>query len=242
MIGLPLSRYNAIRSRLLVLFNILNNRLFEVWLTPQMMMSLEDMRDRPEYTQEGFANDTGYYTEYQNRHMKIPMIIDILPNMASEADIGFNNPTRVIPEIYESIQEYLQLWCELYRKAPEFPCPPMEELRKLELLAYTLFGQYKRIKPYQERREQRMAFKNSQAADKRGVLGLMALLGMKAMGHNDQDGISFISHLDEIHGNVISDDLSFNHHPVITQKAVVDSLAAPTKQADLGEWIFNPRS
>lgn len=237
--SLPLSRYKFIRQRLIELYNILNNKTFAVFLTPKMLMNLDQLRDRVEYWQEGFVNDTHYFEDYQERMLKIPKIIDLLPNMVSEDELGFRNPNRVVPEIYESIQEYIQLWCELYRNAPEFPTPSMDELRKLELLAYTLFGMYKRIKPYLQNAEARNAARDGQEAYKRNLAALAGLLRFTPMGHDDDDGLSFISHLDEIAPVSYSpNDLSFNAHPVIATKAIADSLADNNVTHELGDWYF----
>lgn len=237
--SLALSRYNVIRERILFLFNILNNRLYTVCLTPTMLMSIDDLRDRPEYTQEDFLNDAGYYEEYQERTFTIPRIIDILPNMVSEKQLGFRNANVAITEIYESIQEYLQLWCELHNKASEFPLPPMDELRNLELLAYTLFADYKSIKGYNDTKYLYRSVKDEEEANRRGLMGLMGLMGMNAIGKGDEDGISFISHLDGIQQtNYGSSTLSLNDNPIITKKAVVDSLSAPESITNLGDWVF----
>lgn len=239
--SLPLSRYNFIRSRLIELYNILNNRLYGVYLTPKMMMTLDQLRDRVEYTQEGFANDFHYLEDYQERKLTIPKIIDLLPNMVSEDELGFRNPNKVVVEIYESIQEYIQLWVELYRNAPEFPTPSLDELRQLELLAYTLFGKYKRIKPFLQNAETRRFAKDADTAHKRNLAVLASLLSFTPMGHDD-GGISFISHLDDIQPSpMMGDGMEFNAHPVIASKAVADSLIStptPDISHELGDWFF----
>lgn len=238
--SLALSRYNSIRERILFLYNILNNRLYTVCVTPTMLMSIDDLRDRPEYSQDDFLNDTGYYEEYQERTFTIPRIIDILPNMVSEKQLGFRNANHAVTEIYESIQEYLQLWCELYNKAPEFPLPPMDELRNLELLAYTLFSDYKAIKGYTNNKHLYRSVKDEQEANRRGLMGLMGLMGLNAIGKGDgDDGISFVSHLDSIQQtNYGSIDVPLSDNPIITRKAVVDSLSTPDSVHNLGEWVF----
>ena len=237
--SIPLSRYNTIRTRLIELYNILNNRSFDVWVTPAMLMSLEELRDREEYSQEGFVGDPNYYNEYQVRRMNVPRIIDILPNLSSEKDLGFREPQIVIPLIYESIQEYICLWCELFKKAPEFPTPSIDELRKLELLAYTLFNFYKRIKPYLDKKKLRELGGDVQEIDKRNLMQLSALFSINAMGTPKAE-ISFVSHLDELFGDdTLNPGLSLSEQPYITNKAVADSLAAQDTPEDLGPWLFN---
>ncbi|MNM24603.1 hypothetical protein D3C81_350360 [compost metagenome] len=237
--SIALSRYNYIRERLITLFNVINNRTFPVYITPLMMMSLDEMRDRPEYHQDGFVNDNEFYSTHQVRKLKCPAIIDILPNLSSEKDLSFQNANEVIPQIYESIQEYISLWCELRVNAPEFTTPSTEELRKLELLAYSLFGRYKKIKPYLDKMKHKQVAADNADAEKRNILSLMALFGMKAIGTNN-DELSFVSHLDELEGGDVT-ALSFENQPMITAKAVADSLTnieTPQTIQDLGDWIF----
>jgi len=236
-VSLPLSRYNFIRDRIFFLFNILNNRLYAVYVTPKMLMSIEELRDRPEYTQDGFVNDPNHYDEYQERLYKIPQIIDILPNLVSEKELGFRDPNNAIVEIYESIQEYLQLWCELFHKAPEFPLPPMDELRNLELMAYSVFGEYKRIKSYLNNAHVYRKVIDEKAANRANLLGLAQLFGMAAAGSTTEDGISWFSHLDGIQQAEFG-GTSFADHPILTNKAVADSLATPDSVHNLGEWVF----
>lgn len=239
--SLPLSRYNAIRERLIFLYNICNNRTYPIFITPEMMMSIDELRDRPEYKQEDFINDSEYYQEYQERRLTIPKIIDILPNLVNEKQLGFRRPTETLVEIFESIQEYNQLWCELYSKAPEFPTPPLSELRNLELLAYTIFPYYRLIKSYSNNKHLHVKLVDEQASHKANLMGLAQLLGMSAIGSGDSSGISWISHLDTMMGNETSEYESYNHHPVIAQRAVADSLAAPSQNQsvhNLGEWEF----
>lgn len=235
--SLPLSRYNFIRERLLFLFNILNNRLYTVFVTPKMLMSIEELRDRPEYTQEGFVNDPGQYDEYQERLFKIPQIIDFLPNLVSEDELAFREPNHNIVEIYESIQEYLQLWCELYSKAPEFPLPPMDELRNLELMAYTIFTKYRSIKSFLNNRKFTTTLIDEKAAEKANLMGLAALFGMSGLGAEEKSGINWISHLDGIQPGEYGGG-GFGDHPILTHKAVADSLASPESVHNLGEWTF----
>lgn len=235
--SLPLSRYNFIRERLLFLFNILNNRLYTVFVTPKMLMSIEELRDRPEYTQEGYANDPGQYDEYQERLYKVPQIIDFLPNLVSEDELAFRDPNHNIVEIYESIQEYLQLWCELFNKAPEFPIPPIDELRNLELLAYTIFAKYRAIKSFLNNAHLYRKAVDEKAANKANLAGLAQLLGMSAIGTGEKSGVHWVSHLDEIQPGDYGAN-SFNDHPIFTNKAVADSLASPEGVHNLGEWTF----
>ena len=234
--SLPLSRYNTIRERLIFLHNILQNRTYVVYATPKMLMSLDQLRDRTEYSQENVVGDSTYYDEYQERKLTIPKIIEILPNLISEKELGFRKPNTVVVEIYESIQEYLRLWVELNNAAPEFKLPPIDELRNLELMAYTIFNEYKRIKHHLNNRHRYEKQTDSDETMRANLLGLGRLLGMAAIGKGEGDEISFISYLDDLYSN---NNPSFNYdsfadHPIISQKAVVDSLSSN----ELGEWVF----
>ena len=174
--AMTLSRYREVREKLVKLYRILSYQTFPVYITPTALMSVEELRTRPMYSREGFANDVDYYSRHELRHMQIPNIIDIIPNLTSENDIGFQNPNESLVMIYESIQEYIALWVEIMRDAPEFQHPPIEELRSLEDLAYLVYGGYEKIKPYLNRMSDYRAYEDDKVLKARGLGGLVALL------------------------------------------------------------------
>ena len=196
--SLSLSRYNEVRNQLIKLHNILNNRAFDIWIAPRSLMTLEEIEGRFTYSQEGIIGDTQFFETHQLRKMKIVQIIDILDNLETEKDIGYGNPNVTVVTIYESIQEYIQLWCEMMRETPEFPHPSYDELRSLENVAYLVYGTYKTIKPYLKRKELNAHYHSEQRLNKRGLSGLGALFmttRFDRLRRDDQTG--FISYLDE---------------------------------------------
>jgi hypothetical protein len=230
------SRYNALRLRVFKLFNILNNRQYEVWVTPATLMTLEQMRDREQYRQEGFANDNTYYSEFQVRRMKVPQIIDLLPNVTGPNDLGFRDANDTVVEIYESIQEYISLWCEMMTNAPEFPTPPTTELRYLETLAYHLFPMYKKIKPFKMTHDINKQMREDEALNRKGLMGL----GMLFSYNKKLDDISFVSHLDALQNTDFATSENFMlDRPAVPTAALADSLAKlETHGNDTTEWLF----
>lgn len=232
------SRYNQIRERIFFLYNIINNRAFPTWIAPKTLMDIDQLRGRYESKQDGYANDAGYYDNHQNRKMTCPQIIDILPNLTTADDLGFSNANVVVPQIYESIQEYIALWCEITNNAPEFKTPPMYELRWLETLAWHLFPMYKRIKPFIIDNDIEKQMLTDKALNRRGLVGLSMLFDYtKKKGE-----ISFVSHLDGLQDRdfVTSDSfLAGADRPIMPSSAVVDSLSKLESNDSLtADWIF----
>ena len=191
------SRYEWVRERLIFLYNIVQHRTYKIWIAPEKLMSLDELRGRPTYKQEGFANDEDFYTEKQMRPYRIPQMLNLLGNIQSIHDFGFERPTKSIVEIYESIIEYISLWCEIYKNAPEFKTPSFQELRELENFAYILFSEYKRIKPFVKREGNKLLYANDATLESKGLAGLHALFTRISMHGGQQEAdISFYSYLD----------------------------------------------
>lgn len=231
------SRYNYVRERIFELFNVINNRAFPLWVAPKSLMDIDQLRGRYEAKQEGYANDAGYYDNHQVRKMTCPQIIDLLPNLTSPDDLGFNNANEVVPEIYESIQEYLMLWCEITTNAPEFSTPPMQELRWLESLAWYLFPMYKRIKPFVLDDDIDKQIKTERALNRVGLAGLSMLFSLS----KQKGEISFVSHLDGLQDSsdfISVDTFLGEQRPTMTPSVVVDSLSQLEAPPEHSEWIF----
>lgn len=192
------SRYEFIRDRLITLYDLVQHRTFRIWIAPEKLMSLDQLRSRPTYTQEGFANDTDFYTEKQMRLYRIPQILDLLGNIQTVHDFGFEKPSKTIVEIYEGLTEYIALWCELIKNT-DFKSPTFQELRELENFTYLLFSEYKRIKPFVKREADRKTYAHDEQLEGKGLAGFRALFGSSSLlGKGGTDEISFYSHLDEI--------------------------------------------
>jgi len=194
---MPLERYGEVRARLIELYDICFLKLFDVWIAPEKLLSLDQIRSRPTYHKEGFVNDTDYYTTRQKRRYKIPQIFDLLTNIESVHDFGFEKPTKTIVEVYDAIQEFIGLWCEIARNAPECKRPEFSELRKLENLAFILFTEYKRIKPFKTREINNKRLEQETELNGKGLAGFAALfLGDSAINSHRITDLSFFSHLD----------------------------------------------
>ncbi|MNG47141.1 hypothetical protein D3C79_50080 [compost metagenome] len=198
------ARYDFVRKRLISLYNIVQHRGYRVHIAPEKMMTLDQIRTRPTYTQEGFANDHDFYSEKGMRVMKIPQILMYMENFQSAEDIVFERYNKSVIEVYEGLTEYIALWCEIIKNAPDFKAPTFAELRELESLAYLLFNVYKRIKPFVKREKERKQYEQDTQLEGAGLAGFRALFGMSSMVeqviHGSKDGISFYSPLDELMG------------------------------------------
>lgn len=194
---MPLERYGEVRARLIELYDICMLRLYNVWVAPEKLLSLDQVRSRPSYHKEGFSNDDDFYTTQQKRRYTIPQICDLLTNIESVHDFGFERPGKTIVEIYDSIQEFIGLWCEIARNAPECKRPEFSELRKLENLAFILFQEYRRIKPFKSREHNSKRLEQEAELNGRGLAGFAALfLGDSVMNTPRNGELSFFSHLD----------------------------------------------
>lgn len=194
---MPLERYGEVRERLIVLYDICFLRLYDVWIAPEKLLSLDQVRSRPTYHKEGFSNDEDFYTTQQKRRYKIPQIFDLLTNIESVHDFGFEKPGKTIVEIYDSIQEFIGLWCEIARNAPECKRPDFSELRKLENLAFILFNEYKKIKPFKKRELNKQRYSQDEELNGKGLAGFAALFSSNsAVNTHRIDDLSFFSHLD----------------------------------------------
>lgn len=231
--SLFLDRYKEIRTRLIKLHKVISNRLYKVYVTPAMRMTVEQIRDRTEYTQEGFVGDSNYFNEYQPIDLTMAGIIDILPNLVNERDLGFMEAHKSVVDIYESIQEYLQLWVELRSKAPEFKIPPINELRNLECLSYSIFPIYKKIKGYLNNTIYLKPVTTEEEAANYAMMTLESLFGMSAIGRSKDNRINFVSHLNYIDGG---DELT-NAPDVLSRLAISDSIAQDSVH-NLGSWAF----
>lgn len=231
------SRYEFLRNRANELFNILNHRGYEVWIAPRTTMSIEQLRDRYELKREGFANDTDFFSTPQKRIMKVPQLIDILPNISSlsKSEIGFGRPNYAVVEIYETIQEYIALWCEFLNNAPEFGSPPRSELRLLEGLAFYLFPLYKEIKPFRQKQDVIQQMRDERAVNKVGLMGLSMLFNYSGV----DDDFSFVSHLDALEGkNHHSDPDMGNGYIPTPPRGLTDGLGSLPMADTTTEWIF----
>lgn len=242
------ARYEVVRARLIELYNILSFQTYPVWIAPETLMTTEQLRGRYEQRNEGFANDVNYFTEPQLRELRIPKLMGMLENIDSHEKLGFSNANRVVVEIYESIQEYLSLWCEIIRTNC-WRYPPMEELRKLENIAYLIYPKYKVIKPFKVNQEIREKYRDDAMHNAQGLMGMGALFMMHRMGTGKgEEDYSFVSHLDDLNSapeflpstNYQQNQAPgwFNHAPASTSP-MGDSLLSPEVKGGNPDWLFD---
>ena len=240
---LDLKRYNYIREEIFRLYNILNNRLYPVRVTPVMMMTVEELRNRETFTRDDAVGDPHSYEDYQEIQMECHRIVKILPNLVKERDLGFARPNDHIVEIFESAQSYLRLWVELVTNATEFRPPPLDELRDIESLAYCLYPEYKKIKQYLLVRDSYLTKEDQAKKVEDGFMSLAALFGMTPHDLAKKDNLDFISHLEGLgidtgRSTVTQEDFSALS-ALNSAGSVSDGLFAPEAPVDLPNWSFN---
>lgn len=235
------SRYEAIRQRIFKLYNILQNRVYKVGVTPAMTMDMDELRDRELITRDDVLGDHLFFEEYQFRDMTIPNIMDILQYLQSNEEIPFQDANTAVIEIYESIQEYIQLFVEIAMSAPEFRTPPLDELRRLESVAYLIFPTYRKVKKYHAIKDMYRSKKevNDMATSFNALAGLFGITsGEQGPG---KDNIVFISHLDHWLGNSAPHYVDVKaiqqlQSPQTMTDSLFSSTEAPTQ---FPEWTFN---
>ena len=240
---LDINRYHYLREEIFRLYNILNNRLYPVRVTPVMMMTVEELRNRETFTRDDAIGDPTMYEDYQEIQMECWRIIKILPNLVKERDLAFAKPNDHIVEIFEAAQNYLRYWVELVTNATEFRPPPLDELRDIEALAYCLYPEYKKIKQYLLVRDSYLTKEDQAKQVEDGFMSLAALFGMMSGGEGKKDNLDFISYLEDLgidtgRSTVSQEDFSALQSigPV---HSVNDGLFAPEAQSELPNWTFN---
>jgi hypothetical protein len=240
---LTLSRYNQIREEIFRLYNILNNRLYPVRVTPVMMMTVEELRNRETFTRDETIADPTRYEDYQEIRMECHRMIEILPNLVKERDLGFANPNDHIVEIFESAQNYLRLWVELVTNATEFRPPPLDELRAIESLAYCLYPEYKKIKQYLLVRDSYKTKEEQAQHVEDGFMSLAALFGMTSHDMAKKDSLAFISHLEDLGIDTGRSTVSQEDYDVLQSitpvNTINDGLFSPEVSSELPNWTFN---
>lgn len=240
---LDINRYHHLREEIFRLYNILNNRLYPVRVTPVMMMTVEELRNRETFTRDDAIGDPTMYEDYQEIQMECWRIIKILPNLVKERDLAFARPNDHIVEIFEAAQNYLRYWVELVTNATEFRPPPLDELRDIEALAYCLYPEYKKIKQYLLVRDSYLTKEDQAKQVEDGFMSLAALFGMMSGGEGKKDNLDFISHLEGLgidtgRSTVTQEDFSVLQS-IAPVQSINDGLFAPEVQSELPNWTFN---
>lgn len=202
---MELSRYTKLREELIEGYTKIRYRPYEVWIAPKSLMSLDEIRERSNFSFEGTEGDPDYFEREEKRTMTMLKMIQNLNNFESFNAINFQRPNTDIIDIYETIQRYILNWCTIIRQVPEYGKIHLTELKRLENLAYVLFDRYRVIKPfvvgYKQRQEDKLLTTRSEA-EREGMVGLALLLGRESLFNSQsrfrKDDDSFISHVDQL--------------------------------------------
>ncbi len=188
-----ISRYQHIRSRLIDLHAQLSLQPYQIYLPRQFLYTLDELDEIERVSFDGGNYDKGELTRPQLHQFTVADLIDIIPNLDKPGRMGYKTPNRDSIIIYESVQEYISLWCEIISQCPEYSHPPLEELYGLEGVAKWAYYTYADAKAYVTYKEE----KNQMAQTYRDpiVNVLMALSTGGKLGNGQQEE-SFISHLD----------------------------------------------
>lgn len=196
--SMSFERYTRVRERLIELYEIIVGRIYEVWIAPASLMSIEQIRNRETITLGDSSTYDDEYTDYQKRRLTIKMICDKLDTINSHRDIGFIDANNSVVEIYESVQEYIRLWLEIRRDIEHFQTATIDELRRLEGIAYLVFPIYKQVKSFSNKLKLKEMTETSKSEGAYGLAGLGSIMMVESMGGPKLlEEISFVSHIDD---------------------------------------------
>lgn len=236
-------RYEEVYKRLLKLYRLLSKKTYGVYLAPQVFLDdIDSIRNRSTFTFEGTIGDDNYYEEQQLKNMTVESILKVVPNIAMNEygtgyQISFQRADRNLIEIYENIQEYVGLWCELIKAFPTQPHPPLTELRTLEDLAFIIFEPYKKIKTFKIRMENRKLGKQESGLQSKGLLGLAGIFSLYRMTSGEtEEGISYVSNVDLLEESMNSEVSS----KVLKEISGLGELLALTKPDSVSSGIEDP--
>lgn len=259
---MELSRYNKLKDDLCDLYTKIAFGHHTCWIAPKSMMSTEELRDREEFSFEGTSNDLDYYDEPQKRILTVPMMMRYMVNFTDLTELRFANSNTTTVSIYEDIQKYLAGWCEMMREAPEIATPGLPELKQLENLAYLLFSDYQKIKPFVKEMEDKKTYEkgfgskisSGEVNGRDDVFGLgnyIALVGINSMTNQQAlyrtDKDEFVSHLDELKsmftgGNDVIDQTRLqieNLNAVHKEDSLLSAATSTEQESPLASWYNN---
>lgn len=179
-------RYMHVRSELIRLYEIITQRTYTVVIPATHFLSLkqlEYLEDNPPLT--GFES----LDIPMERPFTIARILDAFKIMGESVRVDFRYARRDIPEIYETIQEYIRLWCEIKTDISYLQTPPLEELEMLERLSRYIFTAYSHY--YYEK-----VNKTFDVSTTEELTLLDVFKGKMMFGDSMDEGLSFISYVD----------------------------------------------
>lgn len=182
-----INEYITMRKRIIELYGIIKNRTYRVFFPRSAMFSINQLEKIDKFSTTENV-DTGYLERPTLQIATIEQMMNIVPNLAKPSLMGFKNPTHCI-EVYEMIQEYLNLWMDVAVHIEEFAIPKIDELYALEAVAEWVFSGYAYQITLKREREQKESIGNIF-----GDFPLAALMGIVDGSENSK--LSFVSYLD----------------------------------------------
>lgn len=178
-------RFNVIRARLVELYKVITEYTFEIVAPPSTFMQLKAMKniDRAQ-----FLIGTERMGLAVRRDMTITKMTTAISLNGDETQMAFRFPSRDIPRVYESIQEYIQLWLEVKTDWGWFETARLEELEELEAVAKFIFTPYKEYHAAKIAKE--FGYKNTEDIS---LVNTMRSLWM--FGSTPQEELSFVSYV-----------------------------------------------
>lgn len=133
-------RYNVVRARLIELHQVITEYTFEVVAPPSTFLQLKELKNIDKTASLMGTERIGIAVQ---RPMTITKMTIALGLNGVDAPMSFRYPSKDIPVIFESIQEYIQLWLEIKVDWGWFESARLEELEELEAVAKFVFTPYK---------------------------------------------------------------------------------------------------
>lgn len=259
---MELSRYNKLKDDLCELYTKIAFGHHTCWIAPKSMMATDELRNREEFSFEGTSGDVDYFDEPQKRILTIPMMMRYMVNFTELTELRFVNSNSTTVSIYEDIQKYLAGWCEMMREAPEIKTPGLPELKQLENLAYLLFSDYQKIKPFVKELEDREAYEKGFGSkissggingvdDIFGLGNYIALVGINSMTNQQAiyrtDKDEFVSHLDALKSMYSDANDSIDHtriqienlNTVHKEDSLLSAATSTEEASPLASWYNN---
>lgn len=183
------------RKKLIQLYKVIQFTGFDLIVAKQFRMTIEELEGREHISFNGSVPDTGLYNRAVLTNLTIPMMVDIIPNLPTPGHMGYRNPARDSIIIYESIQEYLNIWCNVIRDCAEFAHPTIQELYELELVAQWAYNAYQEYY-YQKAIKENKDFLSLNHPEP--IHGILRLLLQHGTTEKPKEELSFVSKVDQL--------------------------------------------
>ena len=225
--------YSKVRTELVKLYEVITQRHFSVIAPRSVFFTTEQLERIARNPPPGGVER---FTEPTERGVTIEKMVLAYEIGGDDFELAFKRPKRDIPEIYETIQEYIRLWVDIKINSYGYKTATIEELRKLENVARSLFGIYRYY--YELDIEEKF---DKKASNTEFELANMALAGL-AYGNRPSE-ISFISYIDHYQEkiNAKSENVTVyidkdTYVEPSRQPGLTEVFDLPNMQHNLGNW------